>query len=189
MRHIPNIITTMRLLLIVPVAMLIYEQQARLALLLFFTASLSDGLDGYLARRFGWVSAFGRLMDPAADKLLLLVTAVTLTLMDQLPVMLLWLMVAKDIAVVGGLVIYTLLAGFPVIRPIWFGKFTTTIQLFMLGGIILNMAFPSAIIANTIVPALYWLVAVFTLVDGCGYVWLWTSRLVRDPRWNGTGES
>ena len=77
-RHIPNCITTLRLLLIPPTCLTIYEGRADLALVIFAIAGLSDGLDGYLARRYDWVSAFGKLIDPVADKLLMLVTTITL---------------------------------------------------------------------------------------------------------------
>jgi len=189
LRHIPNVITIFRLVLIVPIVMLLHEGLAGWALVLFFTASVSDGLDGFLARRYGWISAFGRMIDPAADKLLLVATAVTLTLLDCFPPMLLWLMIAKDITVIGGLVVYTLLAGFPLIKPIWFGKFTTVVQLLLLGVIIFNQYLLSPALGEGVIPSLYWLVAIFTLVDGCSYVWLWTSRLTEDPRWNGAVKS
>lgn len=189
MHHLPNIITIIRLILIIPIAMLIYENKPVMAVTIFFIASMSDGLDGYLARKYGWVSAFGKLIDPAADKLLLVVTAVTLTLLGQFPVMLFWLMVAKDLAIIGGLVVYTLLAGFPVINPIWFGKFTTAVQLFLLGAIVLNMAIQEPVLGNLVIPVLCWLVAIFTLMDGYSYLWLWTSRLTEDSRWSGADKS
>ena len=71
---IPNLITLFRLLLVVPVVVAIMRNDFGVALLLFAIASLSDGVDGYLARRFSWVSRFGAILDPIADKLLLVAT-------------------------------------------------------------------------------------------------------------------
>lgn len=189
MRHLPNLITIIRLLLIIPISLLIYEGKPGYALALFLIASLSDGLDGYLARRFSWVSAFGTLIDPAADKLLLLVTTITLTLLGYFPEMLFFLMVAKDLAVLGGLIVYTLLAGFPLISPIWIGKVTTAIQLLLLGLIIIDLTIMEPVLADAVIPGMYWLVAVFTLLDGCSYIWLWTSRLIQDSRWTGANNT
>lgn len=61
----------MRLLLVVPVAVAILSNEYLLTLILFAVASVSDGVDGYLARRFDWTSRFGAILDPIADKLML----------------------------------------------------------------------------------------------------------------------
>ena len=78
LHFIPNIITFLRLLLTVPVSLSIYNGNEGLALLLFIFAGLSDGIDGYLARRFKWESQFGKLLDPLADKCLILATLLAL---------------------------------------------------------------------------------------------------------------
>ena len=75
---IPNLITSLRLLLAIPISISIYNGNEGLALLLFIFAGLSDGIDGYLARRFKWESQFGKLLDPLADKCLILATLLAL---------------------------------------------------------------------------------------------------------------
>ena len=75
---IPNIITVFRFLLVPPVVLLLLDERFGLALLLFGVAGFSDGLDGYLAKRFNWSSRLGALMDPLADKLLLVSSFITL---------------------------------------------------------------------------------------------------------------
>ena len=79
LRHIPNAITSIRLLLVVPIAFFIAEESHCIALILFAISGLSDGLDGFLARQFGWVSTFGRLIDPLADKLMMVTTTTAST--------------------------------------------------------------------------------------------------------------
>jgi len=71
-RHIPNIISILRILLVIPVVMLLLDQRYGAALLLFAIAGISDGVDGFLAKRFGWQSRLGSILDPLADKLLLI---------------------------------------------------------------------------------------------------------------------
>ena len=74
LRYIPNGITVLRLILVLPIAFSIVEQNYIAAFLLFAISGFSDGLDGFIARRYGWVSAFGRLIDPLADKLMMMTT-------------------------------------------------------------------------------------------------------------------
>ena len=77
MRHLPNIICLARIALIWPIVVALQSGESDLAVLLFMVAAVSDGLDGYLAKRFGWTSEFGKFIDPLADKLLLVVVFVT----------------------------------------------------------------------------------------------------------------
>jgi cardiolipin synthase len=153
---------------------------------LFLIAGLSDGMDGYLARKFGWVSAFGKIIDPLADKLLLLVTTVVLAILGHLPVMVLLLMIAKDLAIVGGVLVYTMLAGFPEIRPLFIGKITTTLQLLLIGYILITLIVTNMPFLPTVTPILIWLIVLVTLLDGCAYIWVWTKELARDSRWHQT---
>jgi len=64
-RHIPNIISAIRILLVVPIAMALRDERLALAILLFGAAAVSDALDGYLARRFGWQSELGAYWIPS----------------------------------------------------------------------------------------------------------------------------
>lgn len=181
-RNIPNAITIARLVLVLPIAVAIVESNFLLALLLFTLSGLSDGLDGYLARRFNWVSTFGKLIDPLADKLMMIITAVTLGSLGHFPLLMTVLLVTKDLVVIGGVFSYTTLAGFPRIEPTWLGKVTTASQIVLLVSVLLNLSFP------TMLPALFielwfWLVAVLTAVDGVSYIWIWTGKLTDDPRW------
>jgi Phosphatidylglycerophosphate synthase len=71
---IPNLITALRFVLVIPISIYIYKENYFLALVLFIVAGISDGLDGYLARKFNWISEFGQIADPLADKCLILTT-------------------------------------------------------------------------------------------------------------------
>ena len=182
LHNVPNAISMFRLLLVLPIAIAIVEGEFAFSLALFCIAGISDGLDGYFARKYGWVTAFGKIIDPLADKLLLLVTTVTLGLLGHFPVMVLFLMIAKDLAVVGGVLVYTALAGFPEVRPILVGKVTTVLQLLLIGYIMITLV-ASMSVVSMFMSILVWVVVIATILDGCSYLWLWTNKLVRDPRW------
>ncbi len=181
-RIIPNAITLLRLLLVLPIAFAILDENFLLALVLFTISGMSDGFDGYLARRYGWESAFGKLIDPLADKLMMVVTTVTLGVLGHFPPMLMLLIIVKDVATLGGVFAYTTLAGFPRIQPTWLGKFTTAAQILLLVSVLLNLAYPG-LLPETFYPAWYWVVAIMTALDGVSYLWMWTARLAHDPRW------
>lgn len=98
----PNLVTSFRLLLIPPFILLFLNRLHSWALLVFLVASLSDVLDGYLARRLGQTSPLGAFLDPLADKLLI-VSAFTLSSLHSLtPWYLTLLIVLRDLGIVGG---------------------------------------------------------------------------------------
>ena len=96
---IPNLITVVRILLVVPVAWALLQQQYVIALVLFFVAGVSDGLDGFLAKQFNWTSRLGAILDPLADKALLVTCYAALAWVGLLPVWLLVLVVDDSITV------------------------------------------------------------------------------------------
>jgi cardiolipin synthase len=182
LRSIPNGITVLRLILVLPIVFSIVEESYITAFLLFAISGFSDGLDGFIARRYGWVSAFGKLIDPLADKLMMITTVLTLGLLGHFPVMLMVLIIVKDLTVLGGVFSYTTLAGFPSIQPNFLGKCTTAAQIFLLVTVLLNLGFPGTL-PELFFNLFFWMVAIMTSFDGVIYLWLWTLRLVDDPRW------
>lgn len=112
LKIIPNLITSLRLLLAIPIYIFIYQGNESLALILFVLAGLSDGLDGYLARRFKWESEFGKLLDPLADKCLILSTLLALAFANLLPMWLVGLLLIRDgLAVIGAMLYLMLFEG------------------------------------------------------------------------------
>jgi cardiolipin synthase (CMP-forming) len=127
-RHIPNIISVLRILLVVPIAWALANHLLTLSLVLFAVAALSDAADGFLAKRFGWQSELGALLDPIADKALLATVFVTLSLMKLVP---LWLMVAavsRDVVIVSGAAAYRLIIGPLTAHPSLISKINTLCQ-------------------------------------------------------------
>ena len=106
---IPNVITSLRLLLAIPICISIYQGNELLALLLFIFAGISDGFDGYLARRFTWESEFGKLLDPLADKCLILSTLLALAYVQLLPIWLVSILLVRDALAIMGSMLYLML--------------------------------------------------------------------------------
>src|SRR4029077_10981281 len=97
LRHIPNLITVIRILLIVPMALALVHQQWMTALVLFALAAPSVSVDGFLARHFKWQSVLGSILDPIADKLLLATMFITLALLKWVPWWLMSASVLRDV--------------------------------------------------------------------------------------------
>jgi cardiolipin synthase (CMP-forming) len=128
MRHIPNIISVIRILLVVPIAMALADQRLALAIILFAVAAVSDAADGYLAKRFGWQSELGALLDPIADKALLVAIFVTLSFMKLVPLWLMVAAVARDVIIVSGATAYRIFIGPLTAHPSLISKINTVLQ-------------------------------------------------------------
>ncbi len=106
LRWLPNAISISRILLILPILWLFVEGEFGWALGLFLFASLSDGIDGYLAKTYGWNSRLGAFLDPAGDKLLVAWSYGTLAYLGHIPVWLAVIVIARDVVIVAGSFMY-----------------------------------------------------------------------------------
>jgi len=131
---IPNLITALRFILVIPISVSIYQGNYILGLVLFIVAGLSDGLDGYLARRFNWTSEFGQFADPLADKCLILATLLALAFSERLPLWFVYTMLTRDGFILIGSMLYLLLFDSNQALPNRWGKHYTgwTIALFII---------------------------------------------------------
>ena len=131
---IPNLITGLRFVLVIPISVSIYQENYLTALVLFIVAGLSDGLDGYLARRFNWTSEFGQFADPLADKCLILATLLALAFSERLPLWFTYTMLTRDGLILIGSMLYLLLFDSNQALPNRWGKYYTgwTIALFII---------------------------------------------------------
>jgi cardiolipin synthase len=140
LRHLPNALTAFRLFAAPVLVFLLLHERYEGALVLFALAGLSDALDGYLAKRFAFGSRFGAILDPAADKLLMLVAFVTLVHMDLTPFWLTALVIGRDIAIVAGILLGRALALPIAIAPLAIGKASTVVQVCYVGLVLLLAA-------------------------------------------------
>jgi len=138
---LPNIISSIRILLAVPIALTLARHQFASTLWLFAVAAASDAVDGWLAKRFGWQSDLGGLLDPIADKLMLATVFVMLTLLGNLPVWLTATVVARDCVIVSGAICYRILLGPVTARPSMVSKLNTLCQILFILDIIAAQQF------------------------------------------------
>lgn len=174
LRHLPNLITVVRLLLVGPVVWMLVRGEYLWALGLFLVAGLSDALDGLLARSFNWFSRFGAIADPIADKLLLVSTSITLGVVGLLPLWLVALLMVRDLVILAGAITYHVLIGPYAMAPSILGKLCTFTQIAYVLMVISHAA-------GLALPVLalevgVWIVAGITVASGLHYVLLWGTR-------------
>lgn len=174
MRHLPNIICLVRLALIWPVATALYGGRYGLALALFVAAAISDGLDGYLAKRFNWISDLGKILDPAADKLLLVTVFVESTWLGLVPWWLTAAAVARDVMIALGALVYRVWFGPLRGRPTIISKINTAAQLLYLTAVMLGAA--AAFPPVGVLRALALTVLATTALSGLDYVQAFTRK-------------
>lgn len=171
---LPNVITFSRLCVVPLAVWLVMEHRFGSAFFLFVAAGISDAVDGWLARRNGGGNAVGALLDPVADKALLVSMYVTLAAVTVLPDWLAILVVFRDLVIVGGVVVLSLLGQPVMIRPLYISKLNTALQIVLVAMSLLLAGFGLA--APVALAALAWLVAATTLGSGAAYVWVTVRR-------------
>lgn len=165
--NLPNMVTVARLCA-VPVAVWLAMRHHLVATFLVFSAAgISDALDGWLARRRGG-SALGAVLDPLADKTLLVAMFLTLAAIGVLPVWLAVLTVARDVSIVAGLGVLWMRSVRVRMRPFWISKVNTALQLLLVAVALLlrGLKLPG----EGVLQALIWVVAGTTLLSAAAYV-------------------
>jgi cardiolipin synthase len=166
-RDLPNILSALRLLAAPLAAFLIVAGHDTAALVVFAAAGLSDGLDGFIARRWGFTSDIGAWLDPIADKLLMLLSLSALCLVQVTPLWLVGLVVARDVAIVLGWLLAKFLAYPVATSPLFVGKVSTVIQLLYVLSALVLLAFD--IEASQLEQAAAWICAVATIASAAAY--------------------
>ncbi|HMR29586.1 MAG TPA: CDP-alcohol phosphatidyltransferase family protein [Geminicoccaceae bacterium] len=167
-QSIANLLTLARLACTVPLVLLLTQGQAVAAFWLFVVAALSDGVDGYIAKRFNGCSALGAVLDPAADKLLLASVFCALALVGAVPLWLVALIIGRDLLIVGGAALLRWRVGGFRIEPLIIGKVCTFVQL-LFAGFLLGQLAGIADVGWVLAP-LQMAVAAITLVSALAYV-------------------
>jgi len=190
---VPNLLTVVRLVLVPVFVSALYYQRFGWALCIFVVAGATDSLDGLLARRFNQGSQLGQILDPIADKLLLVTSFVTLSMNSimepsalvqphprHLPVPF-WVtaaVISRDIFIVVGAAAINIVTGFRGFRPSWLGKANTVVQITAVVLILVAASFPPL---RGYLPTVYTTVFGFAVVSGAHYVF-WIAKLLNEDR-------
>lgn len=151
---LPNWLTVLRILLIPVFVTLLVYRRTTAALIVFGVASLTDLLDGYIARSFRRQTRLGAFLDPAADKLLLTSAFVTLTYLRYLPFWITAVVVSRDLILVMGVLLVHVAGGTVSPAPTWLGKLSTALQMAtVLAAMLLRQQAPGVVLAFTVVTA------------------------------------
>ncbi|MGA9771389.1 MAG: CDP-alcohol phosphatidyltransferase family protein [Blastocatellia bacterium] len=168
---VANLLTFLRILLMIPFLYLIKEGGFGRALIVFFIASLTDFADGYIARRFNQQSALGRILDPLADKLLTTASFIVMALphsgFPSIPVWLAVAVIARDVIILTGSLVVYLTTGFKEFKPTLLGKVNTFLEL---GLIVVFLTFHHFGILRFLLPLCYAIVITSVAVSGVEYV-------------------
>lgn len=169
--HLPNAITISRVALVPVLILLLRHHDYPRALWVFTAAGLSDALDGFVAKRYRWVSHLGAVLDPLADKILLISAYVMLALLERIPFWLVLLVVFRDLLIVGGYLVYASLAGSVQMRPSILSKVNTVVQIVLVVAVLSRAAF--GLPWGPEIQLLVVLVAATTVASGAHYLWSW----------------
>jgi cardiolipin synthase len=174
-RHLPNALTALRMLLVAPLVWLIHEAHYDAAVFVALIAGLTDAFDGWLAKHFHWQSWIGGVLDPIADKLMLIGCFISLGLVGAHPEWLTWLVVGRDIVIVAGAIAYHNLVGRIDAQPTRLSKLNTCVQIVYVVLQLVNLTswveFPHALMTTAI-----FVTAALAIVSGLQYVIIWTAK-------------
>ncbi len=177
--QLPNILTLARLAAAPLLILTLKDHDYRAALVVFFVAGLSDGLDGFIAKRCGYTSRFGAILDPIADKVLLVSAYVMLTILDHVPFWLMLTVAFRDLLIVGGYLAYTSLVGTADMHPTRLSKLNTLLQITLVVAILAHEA--TGVSYPLLLDALIYAVLATTVASGAHYVWVWGVTKQAEP--------
>ncbi len=186
---LPNLLTVFRMALIPVFVSLLFYQRFLLALAIFIVAGITDGLDGLLARRFHQQSPLGRILDPIADKMMLVTSFVVLSMRGvyltpvakHLPIPF-WVtitVISRDVFILVGAAAINMVTGFRAFQPSFLGKLSTVVQIVAVATVIL--AAQIRVGTGYYLPTVYTSVFTLALLSGAHYIFF-VSRLLNDDR-------
>ena len=159
----------------IPLTYYLVNENYKVSVIIFFVAGFSDAIDGYLARHFSWASRFGAIMDPIADKALLVLTMALLTVNSQLSLALFITVAVRDLLIVTGAYYYHWRLGPYDMAPSKLSKFNTFVQILLVTSLLVSLSFANLPIL--FIDALIGLTFVTTISSGVDYFWVWGKKM------------
>jgi len=175
-KDIPNVISVLRMVLVIPIVFLLLKDFFGWALLLFTLAGISDALDGYLANRYNWRSRLGSILDPLADKLLLISSFVALTWLGLIPLWLTTAVIARDLIIVAGGVAFHYLIGKFEMEPTFISKVNTFLQIVLVLAVVFSYGVIN--LGEASLNMLFYGVFLTSIVSGMHYTFYWAKRSI-----------
>lgn len=186
---VPNLLTIFRMVLIPVFVSLLFYQRFVLALVVFLVAGMTDGLDGLLARRFNQKSQLGTILDPIADKMMMITSFVVLSMRSVFPQPVpshlpipFWVTIAvisRDVFILVGAASINIVTGFRGFQPSMLGKINTTVQILAIGIVMFAASIPYG--TGYYLPTVYAIVFLFAVLSGGHYVFF-VSKLMGEDR-------
>lgn len=152
--NIPNILTTVRFLLVPVFAYFIYEGQYILSVIILTIAGITDFLDGHIARKYNMITSWGKLADPLADKFMQLTALIILAIKDKIPLYAVAIILLKEILMVAGSILLLKQDEF-VVSANWYGKVTTVILYLAVILIMLNITLGNYLLLAALVATIF----------------------------------
>lgn len=169
-KEIPNLLSVVRILLIIPIIYFILTTEYKLALVVFIISAITDLLDGWLARYLNCESAMGAILDPIADKLLLVSLFFSLCYLGYIPLLLALVVISRDLLILlGALLIWLINNQVVIFKPSLISKINTALQIILVACVIIEVSnvydFPEIVITS-----LVYLVFCTAIISGAGYL-------------------
>ena len=178
-----NLLTLLRIALLAPFLYWVKEGRFGLAVIIFFIAGITDFFDGYVARRFNQQSAFGRFLDPAADKLLTTASYIVMALpragFEPIPLWLVAAVIGRDIFILFGSLVVYLLTRYKGFKPTMLGKWNTFLEIGLIFWFIIFNHFD---VMKFLLPIMYGLVITSVIASTIEYVWMGARILRRSSK-------
>ena len=171
LHQIPNLLTLARIAAVPVLILFLYEGRYGAALAVFVLAGITDGLDGWIAKRFKCVTRLGSILDPLADKILIVSTYVMLVLAGDLPFWLILLIGFRDLGIIAGVLVLNTLNGHVQMQPSLLSKVNTFLQISLV--ILVMVERIGLIVLGPAAEILLWFVAVTTVASAIHYVYFW----------------
>lgn len=172
---IPNVITVLRVILLFPLSYYLLLPDYKIAVILFFVAGFSDALDGFLAKQFSWTSRFGAILDPIADKALLVLTMAILTYTNKLILILFITVAVRDLLIVSGAYYYHRWVAHYEMAPSVYSKFNTFVQILLVTSILVSLGFRP--LPELYLQGLISLTFITTIGSGLHYLYVWGNKM------------
>lgn len=177
MIYIPNLLTLARIGLVPWLVVLLQEHQYGWSLVVFVLAGLSDGLDGYIAKRFNASTYLGSILDPIADKILLVTSYIMLSVLEIIPFWLMVVVVFRDLIIIGGNLLMILFFSTMEMKPLLVSKLNTVMQIFYIVLVLASLYFGWQYSGFTTLVGVC--VAITSVFSGLGYVYIGSLKAMK----------